>query len=129
MKQSYCGLCETCLIDEPDFLEAVARVKEYLEQFPNFWWAHCFPGDEGFSFPEFHKGLDWFLGRPKCPSCKGGGGLKDCALKNCALKRKVPRCLECYDLEDCELYHSIVKKSPGNIIYLYHHLLRKKNYR
>ena len=45
MKQSYCGLCETCLIDKPDFLEAIAKVKEYLDQFPITWWAHCFPGD------------------------------------------------------------------------------------
>ncbi len=32
MKQSYCGLCETCLIDQPDFLEAIAKVNEYLDQ-------------------------------------------------------------------------------------------------
>jgi hypothetical protein len=32
-----------------------------LRAFRVDWWAHCFPGDEGFALPEFRKGLDWFL--------------------------------------------------------------------
>ena len=126
MKQSYCGLCETCLKDDPDFLDAVARVKECLDQFPTFWWSHCFPGDEGFSFPEFRQGLDWFLSRPECPGCKGGGGLPDCPIKSCAQSRDVGRCLECHDLENCDHYNKIMQKSPVNIIYLYRHLVKKR---
>ena len=79
MKKSYCGLCENCPIDMPDFLKAITKVKEYFDQFPVNWWVHCFPGDEGFSFPEFRKGMDWFLGHPECLGCKGGGGLKECS--------------------------------------------------
>ncbi len=124
MKQSYCGLCETCLIDKPYFLEAVAKVKEYLDQFPISFWVHCFPGNEGFSFPELRKGLDWFLSRPTCPSCKQGGGLKDCPIRQCALTRKVAHCRECQDLETCEHYNIIIQESPGNVVYLHRYLLR-----
>jgi Protein of unknown function (DUF3795) len=124
MKQSYCGLCETCLIDKPDFLMAIAKVKEYLDQFPITRWAHCFPGDEGFSFPELHKGLDWFLSHPECPSCKGGGGLRDYPIRRCAKTREVAKCLECYDLETCEHYNIIIHDSPGQVVRLHRYLLR-----
>jgi len=124
MKQSYCGLCETCLLDKPDFLEAIAKVKEYLDQFPVTWWSHCFPGDEGFSFPELRKGLDWFLSRPECPSCKGGGGLKACPIRRCAMIRQVEHCLECHDMETCEHYNIILQASPGNVVRLHRYLLK-----
>jgi hypothetical protein len=126
MKQSCCGLCETCLLDKRDFLEAIAKVKEYLEQFPIAWWAHCFPGDEGFSFPEFRKSLDWFLSHPECLGCKGGGGLKECPVRSCAKTRQVAHCLECHDLEACKHYNIIIQESPGNIVYLHRYLLRNK---
>jgi hypothetical protein len=126
MKQSYCGLCETCLIDNLNFLEAIAKVKEYLDQFPITWWAHCFPGDEGFSFPEFRKGLDWFLSGPECLGCKEGRGPKECPVRLCAKTRRVVHCSECHDLETCEHYNIILQESPGKIIYLYRHLLNNK---
>ncbi len=37
MKQSYCGLCENCRIDKPDFLEAIGKVKEYIGQLPMYF--------------------------------------------------------------------------------------------
>jgi hypothetical protein len=101
MKQSYCGLCETCLIDKPDFLDAIAKVKGY----------------QGFSFSEFRKGLDWFLSEPECRGCKGGGGLKECPVQSCAKTRQVALCRECPDLETCEHYNIIIQESPGNIVY------------
>ncbi len=48
MKESYCGLCDTCQLDNPDLMEALAKVKYYVEQFPIDFWRHCFLGDEGF---------------------------------------------------------------------------------
>jgi hypothetical protein len=76
MKESYCGLCDTCPLDQADFLEALTQVKNYVGQLPIYFWRHCFPGDEGFSFPEFIKGLDWFLSKPECHGCKEGVDLK-----------------------------------------------------
>jgi len=68
-KESYCGLCDRCQLDHPEFLEAVAKVKSCADQFPVYWWAHCFWGDEGFFLPELRKGLEWFLAHPElaCP--------------------------------------------------------------
>ena len=34
MKESYCGLCDDCQLGAPDFLEALATVKGYLDHFP-----------------------------------------------------------------------------------------------
>jgi hypothetical protein len=126
MKQSSCGLCETCLIDKPNFLDAIAKVKEYLDQFPIYWWVHCFPGDEGFSFSEFRKGLDRFLSEPECRGCKGGGGLKECPIQSCAKTRQVAHCRECPDLETCKCYIIIFQESSSNIPYLHCYVLRNK---
>ncbi|MBM4295803.1 MAG: DUF3795 domain-containing protein [Deltaproteobacteria bacterium] len=124
MKQSYCGLCENYPIDLPDFLNAIVKVKEYLDQFPIQWWVHCFPGEEGFSFSELRKGLDWFLTDPECRGCKGGGGLKECPIRSCGKTRQVAHCCECHDLENCEHYNIIIQESPGNIVYLHRYLLK-----
>ncbi|MCX5888921.1 MAG: hypothetical protein NTY36_05645, partial [Deltaproteobacteria bacterium] len=75
-KDSYCGLCNTCPLGNLDFLEALAKVKNYVSHLPLYWWAHCFPGNEGFSLPEFFKGLEWFLSQPECPGCKEGGAFE-----------------------------------------------------
>jgi len=128
MKQSYCGLCEKCPIDLPDFLKAISKVSEYFDQLPVNWWTHCFPGNEGFSFPEFRKGLDWFLSHPECLGCKAGGGPKECPVRLCAMTRQVAHCLECQDLETCEHCNIIIQESPGNIVYLHSDLLRNKLY-
>ena len=124
MKESYCGLCENCRIDKPDFLEAIGKVKKYLGQLPMYFWAHCFPGDEGFSLDEFLKGLEWFLSHPECPSCKGGGALKDCPIRLCAMTREVAHCLQCPDLKTCDHYNMIIQKSPENVDYLHRFLIR-----
>ena len=33
MKESYCGFCDDCQLDHPEFLEAVAKVKSFVDQF------------------------------------------------------------------------------------------------
>ena len=124
MKESYCGLCDTCPLDQADFLEALTQVKNYVEQIPIYWWSHCFPGHEGFSFTEFIKGLDWFLSQPECLGCKKGGGLKECPIRHCASQRHVERCSECPDQEDCERYNIIIQGYPGRRIYLHRYLIR-----
>lgn len=128
MKQSYCGLCENCPIDMPDFLKAISKVREYFDQLPINWWTHCFPGDEGFYFPEFRKGLEWFLNHPECLGCKGGGGPKECLVRNCATMRQVAYCSECHDLENCEHYGIVTQESPGRVVCLYRYLLKNNLY-
>lgn len=125
MKESYCGLCDTCPLDHADFLEALAKVNSYVEQFPIYFWRHCYPGDDGFSFPEFIKGLDWFLNQPECLGCKKGGGLKECPIRQCAVQRQVVRCSECPDQETCESYNIIMQGYPGCRIYLHRYSIRR----
>jgi hypothetical protein len=45
-------------VGQPEFLDAVAKVKGFVDRFRAYWWAHCFRGDEGFSLPELRKGLE-----------------------------------------------------------------------
>jgi Protein of unknown function (DUF3795) len=112
MKESYCGLCDECQLGAPDFLKALVTVKEYLDTFRENWWAHCFPGDEGFSFPEFRRGLDWFLDHTECSGCKGGKGEDRCPIRNCALRRNQGNCQECAELVDCEKFSWISQEFP-----------------
>jgi hypothetical protein len=109
MKESYCGLCHTCQLDNPDFLEAIARVKSYLEQSPFCWWFYCLPENEAFSLPEFRRGLEWFLSHPECPGCKEGGGLMQCPIRRCASQRGYASCNECPDFGTCENYNMVLR--------------------
>ena len=112
MKKSYCGLCEDCQLGAPAFLGAVTTLKNYLEGFREQWWAHCFPGEEGFSLPEFKKGLDWFLDHPECPGCRGGKGVDRCPIRLCALMRHQESCAACPDLAACEKFNFLLKEFP-----------------
>ena len=119
MRESYCGLCDQCPLGSQDFLESLAKVKNHVNQLPVYWWTHCFPGVEGFSFPEFFKGLEWFLSNTNCAGCKKGGGLEQCPLRDCARQRQVAQCSECPDVDTCEIYESITQGYPGRRIYLH----------
>jgi hypothetical protein len=118
MKESYCGLCDDCKLGSPDFLAALATVKAYLETFRVNWWAHCFPGDEGFSLPEFRQGLDWFLDHTECSGCKGGKGEDRCPIRLCAVRRNQGHCYECPELMDCEKFVRLDKEFPDHKVRL-----------
>ena len=94
MRESYCGLCDDCQLGHPGFLETVSRLKDYLEQVRANVWLHCFPGQEGFSLPEFRKGLEWFLAHTECPGCRNGRGLDDCPIRVCAQARGLNHCYQ-----------------------------------
>jgi hypothetical protein len=112
MKDSYCGLCEECQLGTPEFLEALALVKGYLDTFRVNWWAHCFPGEEGFSLPEFRRGLEWFLDHTECSGCKDGKGMDRCPIRLCAMRRNRGNCYECPELMDCEKFSWLKKEFP-----------------
>ena len=112
MRESYCGLCEDCQLGNPDLLETVARLKEYLDQVRANVWVHCFPGPCGFNLQEFRRGLDWFLAHTECPGCKEGRGLKDCPIRLCAQGRSLEHCYECPDLDPCDKYEVLRVQFP-----------------
>jgi len=137
MRESYCGLCDDCQLGHAGFLETVSRLQKYLERIRANVWLHCFPGEHGFSLPEFRKGLEWFLAHTECPGCKDGAGLKDCPIRLCAQARGLGHCYECPDLEPCDKYELLLTQFPDVKINLgrrqlkfkareYHRKLEKK---
>ena len=124
MKESYCGLCEDCQLGAPEFMQALATVKEYLEHFRKNWWAHCFPGEEGFSFTEFRQGLDWFLNHPECSGCKGEKGQDRCPIRLCALRRQQSHCSSCPDLMGCEKFTLLTEEFPDQKVRLHRRQLQ-----
>jgi|UniRef100_A0A7C3SK96 hypothetical protein len=126
MRESYCGLCEECQLGSREFLETVARLKEYLIRFRANWWVHCFPGNQGFDFPEFRKGLDWFLTYTDCPGCKGSRGLDTCPIRTCAIARGLAQCSLCPDLGPCEKFDFLLAEFPDVKINLRRRQLKLK---
>lgn len=112
MKASYCGLCDDCQLGNREFLETVSRLKEFVDRFRVNWWMHCFPATEGFDFPEFRRGLDWFLEHTECPSCKGGRGVDLCPIRRCAIERGLPQCSHCPDLDGCDKFDYLLVEFP-----------------
>jgi hypothetical protein len=112
VRESYCGLCDDCQLGHPDFLATVVRLREYLDRFRANWWVHCFPQGEEFSFPEFRRGLEWFMTHTECPGCKGGRGLDLCPIRACALERGLAHCSRCPDLEACDKFTHLEVQFP-----------------
>ncbi|OGP72023.1 MAG: hypothetical protein A2Z73_03170 [Deltaproteobacteria bacterium RBG_13_60_28] len=112
LRASFCGLCDDCQLGDRGFLDTVARLQGYLSRFRANWWIHCFPGEECFSLPELHKGLDWFRTHSECPGCKGGRGHEDCPIRLCAMDRGLDQCYQCPDLKPCNKFDFLVTEFP-----------------
>jgi len=125
-RESYCGLCDECQLGHPEFLKTVALLKDYVDRCRANWWVHCFPDNEGFSFKEFHRGLEWFLTHPDCPGCKGGRGLKDCPIRICAQQRGLGNCALCPDLAACDKFDHLLSQFPDVKINLRRRQLKLK---
>jgi hypothetical protein len=102
MHDSYCGLCNDCQLSSPDFQAAVTKVKTYLDRLPPHWQQQCRRDREDIALPEFRQGLAWFSSLGPCPGCKAQGGLKNCAIRDCATTRQHDNCYECTDHESCK---------------------------
>lgn len=111
-RASFCGLCDDCQLGNPAFLDTVSRLQGYLSQIRTNWWIHCFPGEEGFSFQELRKALDWFQTHSECPSCKEGKGHDDCPIRRCAMERGLDHCYECPDLKQCKKFDFLLAEFP-----------------
>ncbi len=111
-RESFCGLCDDCQLGNPNLLELVSQLKQYVDRFRANVWLHCFPGQDGFSFPEFRKGLEWLASHTECPGCREGRGLDDCPIRVCALGRNLGHCYECPDLEPCDKFALLLEQFP-----------------
>lgn len=126
VRESYCGLCDDCQLGHPEFLATVDRLREYLDRFRANWWVHCFPQEEGFSFPEFRRALDWFMGHTECPGCKGVRGLDLCPIRACAKERGLSHCSHCPGLDACDKFAPLEAQFPDVKINLRRRQLRIK---
>ena len=75
MKESYCGLYDTCPLNKRDFLETLAKLKNYVNHLSVHWWTHCFPGNKGFSSLNFSRVSSGFSGNLNALESRKGGGL------------------------------------------------------
>ncbi|MBM4284907.1 MAG: DUF3795 domain-containing protein [Deltaproteobacteria bacterium] len=126
IRASFCGLCDDCQLGNPAFLETVVRLQKYLFQFRANWWLHCFPVEEGFSFAELSKALEWFRNHSECPGCKNGKGHEDCPIRRCALERGLDQCHQCPDLAPCQKFDFLLSEFPDLKARLYRRQLKDR---
>jgi hypothetical protein len=75
MKESYCGLYDTCPLNNLDFLGTLAKLKNYVNHLSVHRWTHCFPGNEGFSSLNFSRVSSGFSANLNALDARKGGGL------------------------------------------------------
>jgi hypothetical protein len=87
MKESYCGLCDTCQLDNPDFLEALTKVRTMSNNSPCIGGNIIFPVMKVFLFLNLLRALTgssaslnaldakgwWFKRMPHPPLCQPAG--------------------------------------------------------
>ena len=75
MKESYCNLYDTCPLNNPDFLETLAKLKICVNHLSVHWWTHCFPENEGFSSLNISRVSSGFSANLNALDARKGGGL------------------------------------------------------
>jgi len=75
MKESYCGSYETCPLNNRDFLETLAKLKNYVNHLYIHWWTRYFPGSKGYSSLNFSRVSGGFSGNLNALKSRKGGGL------------------------------------------------------
>ena len=108
---AYCGIyCRLC-----DYF--TGRIRDSAQNFQEIVKNHSelsifADAVKTFSFEDFAKGLEWLSNEisPCVGACKGGGGWKDCPIRNCASAKSVRICSECQQFP-CE----ILQKFPNRI--------------
>ena len=99
---AYCGIdCAVC----PAYLATIAGDQEALAKLAKEWGADAPPE---VATPE----------NLRCSGCREGSGkylcffCNDCAIRNCAIERKLESCAYCDDLDGCEKIEPCWQMSP-----------------
>ena len=75
MKESYCGLCDQCQLDHPEFLEAVAKVKSLRGPVSDLLVGALFLGRRAvFPCRNFARVWSGFSPIPNARGAEAGGG-------------------------------------------------------
>ena len=121
---SYCGLyCRDCIPSKKDLYATVVKLAEMLPdvQFEKYAemkanqtnWSKT---NEAFKYyPRFMDVLQAIRGL-ECPAtCREGGGYKqgDCAVRKCAVDKKIAGCWECPEHTNCKLLEPLFKIHPN----------------
>lgn len=75
MKESHCGLDDACPLNHGDFLEAPAKLKNYVNHLSVHWWADGLQGNEGFSSLNSSRVSSCFSANLKVLEARKGEGL------------------------------------------------------
>lgn len=93
----YCGLyCGACAIKNGQIRDAARSLQDMLNAYQYSEWApmvaEYFPAVKGWN--EFEGVMGWLMSQD-CPTCLGGGGNPDCAIRICAKEKGLAGCWEC----------------------------------
>ena len=69
------SLYDTCPLNNLDFWETLAKLKNYVSHLSVHWWTHCFPGKEGFSSLNFSRVSSGLSANLNVLEARKGGGL------------------------------------------------------
>jgi len=100
---TFCGLyCGACAIKNGQISRAASDLQGILKAYGYAGWAPLMaeyvPATK--HYPEFEGVLGW-LTQQDCPTCRGGGGPPECAIRICAREKGLAGCWECAELA-CE---------------------------
>lgn len=109
----YCGLtCSYCPIGNGEIAKAAEKLTKFIKDYE---MENCIEDlTKEFNISEFKKGLEWFS-HFTCPRCKGGGGIADCEVRNCAKEKNVEICSFCNEFP-CELLSKFQEQVIPGII-------------
>lgn len=96
---SYCGVC----CNHCGMRSRISGMAKELQRFVGAyrygeWIAHV---TQEFDFHNLMKGLNWFA-NSGCRGCLEGGGMPNCAVRNCCKEKKLQNCYSCQDFLKCE---------------------------
>ena len=93
-KVAYCGLdCESCGERTKEKRESARKLQDFVPEMDSYVQYLQDPRYKGWSV--FKEVLSAIAEHPDCPTCRQGGGLPDCEIRNCAREREVTFCYMC----------------------------------
>ena len=106
---SYCGLwCGSCAVGNGTLVEMSKRYEEIIRKYGVDQW-----GPRDFDVAEFMKGLKSIQNMHVCQGCLKGDGKSDCAIRDCALSKKLAECSGCSEYLTCKNTEALKKVREG----------------